>query len=165
MNVETIKCQVSFSMDVWHFFWTCWVNVMTGESSGFYWHFCPIQPTVKLLVFIGIFVQVYQWWKFWSFWPRILSLAALAMNTNGESCVIWSLPLRNPWHSARPREFAVAGGNLWHPAVRTEVRTPGGKCWHGIKSTRIYAGREGVKKLLIVSTAYRLWRLIILKGR
>jgi len=40
---------------------------------------CPSLPTVKVLVFIVIFVHVHQLWKFW------FLLAFLSKSTNGES--------------------------------------------------------------------------------
>jgi len=134
MNFETIKCQVSFfygrltfSLPLfvqvyqqWKFWFSLsFLSTSTNcESFGFYWRFCPSLPTVKVLVFIGIFVQVYQRQKFWLFWPRFLLLATLAMNTNGEIFVIWSLPMSNLWHptplyaSSRSPE-AISGTLLW----------------------------------------------------
>jgi len=107
-------------MDVWHFFlaflgqrqcyqrWKFWFllaflsKTINGESFGFYWHFC----------------RSHQRWKCWSFWPRLVLLATLIMNTNGESYVIWSLPLSNLWHPAPPHASSrspesISGNLLW----------------------------------------------------
>jgi len=80
MNFETIQCQVRFFY----------------VRLTFFLPFLSSLLPVKVLVFIGIFVQVYQRCRFWSFWPPFLLLATLAMNTNGESYVIWSLPFEQP---------------------------------------------------------------------
>jgi len=50
MNFETINCQVI---------------LFYGRLTFFLGLFGTTSPTVKVLVFIGIFVQVYQRWRFW----------------------------------------------------------------------------------------------------
>ena len=40
--------------------------------------------------------------------PRFLLLATLAMNTNGESYVIWNLRLSNLWHPAPPHVSSLS---------------------------------------------------------
>ena len=69
-----------------------------------------------LLAFLS---QGYQQWKFWSFWLQLLVLATLAMNTNGQSYVIWSLPLSNLWHPLCKQEFVLWDASV---AMGLEVR-------------------------------------------
>jgi len=101
VNFETIKCQVSF---------------FYGHLTFFLDFF---GPAVEVLVFIGIFVQVYQRWKFWSFRPRLLLLATLAMNTNGESQKhTWELTLCRRWFSGRAMCRPVTSlGHQWGRGV------------------------------------------------
>jgi len=58
-------------------------------------------PTVKVL-FIGILSKFTNGGSFGHFGHGLLLLATLAMNTNGESYVIWNLPSSNLWHPAPP---------------------------------------------------------------
>jgi len=109
-------------------------KLICERQTFFFGLFCPSLPTLKVLVYIGIFVQVYQrwklWfllaffikvcqrWKFWSFWPQFRSLATLPVNTNGECYVVWSLPLSNLWLPAPPRASsrspeAISNTLLW----------------------------------------------------
>jgi len=88
---------------------------------------------VKVLVFLGIFGQGFQWQKFWSFWPRLLLLATLAMNTNGQSYLIWFAFEQPRVSRSAKQKFVFARGNHWHPAVQTRVCAPEGNCWHGFE--------------------------------
>jgi len=55
----TIKCQVSF---------------FYGRLAFLPCLFGPTLQTMKVSVFIGIFVHVYRRWKFWTFWPLWLRI-------------------------------------------------------------------------------------------
>jgi len=122
MNFEIIKCQVSFFYGRLTFF------------LGFFGP-TPMLPTVKVLVFISVFVQDYQRWKFWfllaflSKSPTVKVLVILAtVSFTGHfdyEYQWWKLcdlefAFEQPLASrSATRELAFTGVNLWEPAVET----------------------------------------------
>jgi len=128
-------------MDVWHFSCPSLPKVKGLVVIGI---FVQVYQRLKFWLSLALFFQVCQRWKFWFLLafcpslptvkvlfslPRFLLLVTLAMNTNSENSVIWSVPLSNLWHPAQPQIlwfgvclWATYGIPLRHTRVRVRRR-------------------------------------------